>query len=130
MSHFVREAREDTGSQFCNVFTSILKSGCDFVTVAKRLEDNLLSESEFVDSTQELDIAEGDAYKSIKEVRVVAISGTSFDAVSREEPREIPIAMFGIAFEAVPQLKAEIELRIFEGNVKHHRAKWENYNRV
>ena len=53
MSHVVRETREDIGSQFCNVFTIILKSGSDYVTVAKRLEDNLLSETEFADSTHE-----------------------------------------------------------------------------
>ena len=58
MSRVVKETREDTGSQFCNVFTSILKSGSDYVTVAKRLEDNLLSESEFADSKQIWDIAE------------------------------------------------------------------------
>ena len=49
MSHVVRETREDIGSHICNVFTSILKSGSDSVTVAKRLEDNLLSETQFVD---------------------------------------------------------------------------------
>ena len=76
VSHVVRETREDIGSQLCSFFTSILKSGIDYVTVAKRLEYNLLSEGEFADSTQELDIAEGDAYKSIKEVRVATISGT------------------------------------------------------
>ena len=57
------------------MFTSILKSGSDSVTVAKRLEDNLLSESEFENSKHKLDIADGDAYKSIKEVRVASISG-------------------------------------------------------
>ena len=65
MSHVVRETREDIGSPLCNVFTSILKSGSDYVTAANMLEDNLLFESEFADNTQELDIAEGDADKII-----------------------------------------------------------------
>ena len=51
VSHVVRETREDIGSQFCNVSTSILKSRSDYVNVFKRLEDNLLSESEFANNT-------------------------------------------------------------------------------
>ena len=87
------------------------------VTVAKGLEDNLLSESEFADYTHELDMAEGDAYKSIKEVRVAAISGTSFGgisgtsfdsisrAVSRAVSRGIPRAISGVAFKAILKVK-------------------------
>ena len=81
VSHVVRETREDTGSQFYNVFTSILKSGSDSITVAKRLEDHLLSESEFADSKQRLDIAEGGAYQSIKEAWVTAISRAVFETI-------------------------------------------------
>ena len=134
MSHVVRETREDTGSQFCNVFTSILKSGSDSVTIAKVLEDNLLSESEFADSKQELDIAEGDAYKSIKEVRVATISGTSFDAISRAVSRSmsrgIPRAIFGVVFEAILKVKTKVKSREIEEGNQQFRAEWEKYNQV
>ena len=106
VSHVVRETREDTGSQFCNVFTSILKSGSDFVTVAKRLEYNLLSESEFADNKQRLDNAEGDAYQSIKEAWVTTISGTMLEAISRA------------IFEAILKVKIGIGLRRVEENVQ------------
>ena len=103
------------------MFTSILKSGSDSVTIAKRLEDNLLFESEFVDNTQELDTAEGDAYNSIKEVRVEEIFGTSFGAISSAVPRAmsrktsivvsravsigIHIAISRVVFEAIMKVK-------------------------
>ena len=57
MSQVVKGTGEDTSLQLCVMLSSILESMSDYVTAAKVLEDNLLSESEFPDSTQELDIA-------------------------------------------------------------------------
>ena len=47
------------------------------------MRDKLLFESKFADNEKELDIAEGDAYKSIKEAWVAAIYGTTFGAMFR-----------------------------------------------
>ena len=62
-----------------------------------------------------MDIVEGDAYKSIKEVRVAAISRTSFDAISRAISRTvsrgIPRAISGLVFEAILKVKTEVKSR-------------------
>ena len=69
---------------------------------------------------------------------MATISGTSFGAmsetisttISRAVPREIPRAISGTTFEAILQVKKEIELRKVEGNVQQFRAEWEKYSRV
>ena len=100
------------------------------MTVIRKLRDKLLFESKFADGEHERDIAEGDAYKIIKEARVDAISSAISMEVSREVPREIPIAIYGTTFEAILQVKIEFELTKVEGNVQRFRDEWEKYNQV
>ena len=82
----------------------------DYVTAIKKLENKLLFESKFAGRYHEKDIAEGDAYQSIQEVMVEAVSGV----VSRE----IPKAISGAVFEAILKVKTEIGLRKVEENVQ------------
>jgi hypothetical protein len=103
MSHVIKETREDIGLQFYDVFTSIQRGLIDYVAAIKKWENKLLFEGEFAGIKHEEDIAEGDAYKSIKEVRVAAISR----AMSREISREIS----GAVFEANLKVKIEFESR-------------------
>ena len=56
------------------------------VVPIRKLRDKLIFESKFADKEHERDIAEGHAYKSIKEVRVDAISS----AISREISKVVP----------------------------------------
>ena len=70
------------GISFLNyvMLTNMQRSVSDYVDVVRELKDNLLFESKFAGSEQQLDIAEGDAYKSIKEVWVAAMFETIFAA--------------------------------------------------
>ena len=92
------------------MLTSILESVSDYVIGSKVWEDNLLSESEFADNKHKLDIAEGDAYKIIKEVWVVAISGATFGVTSR--------------------VKVEIELRKAKEKNQQFREEWMKYSKM
>ena len=49
-----------------------------YVAAERGLEGNLIFKSEFAYNGQKLDIAEGDVYNNIQEVRVAAISGATF----------------------------------------------------
>ena len=105
----IKEIGEDTGSQFCDVFIGIQRGVIDYMTAIRKLRDTLLFEIKFADRDHELDIVEGDAYKSIKEVRVEAIFGTSFGAISRAVPRAmsigIHIAISRVVFEEILKVK-------------------------
>ena len=115
ISHVVKETRVDTSLLILIKFTSIQRRMNDYITVIRKLRYKLLFESKFAGIKHEKDIAERDAYKSIKEVRVDAISRE----VSRAVLREIPRAIYGTTFEAIRQVKkAEIELRKVEENVQ------------
>ena len=91
MSHVVVEAEEDASIHIYDMIASIQRIVNKSITAVRELKDNLLFVSKLVDSEQQLDIAEGDAFKSIKEVWVTAVSRA--------------------AFEASSELKAEIEVR-------------------
>ena len=80
------------------------------MTAIWKLRDKLLFESKFVDREHERDIVEGDAYKSIKEVRV--------DAISRE------------VFESILKVKIEIGLIKVEENVQQFRDEGEKCSKV
>ena len=95
------------------MLTNMQSNVRDCVVQIRKLRDKILFESKFADKEHEKDIEEGDGYKSIKEVTVDAISM----AVSREVPREIPREISRTTFEAILQVKTEIELRKVEGNV-------------
>ena len=60
------------------VLTSIQRSRSDYVTVAKVLKDNLLFGGKIAGSEHENDIAEGDIFQDIQEVRVATISTTVY----------------------------------------------------
>ena len=70
MSHVVKGTRADTSLLNLIKFTSIQRRVNDYITVIRKLRYKLLIESEFVGRKHEEDIAEGDAYKSIKDVWV------------------------------------------------------------
>ena len=53
-----------------------------YVVPIRKLKDKLLFESKIADKEHKRDITDGDSYKGIKEVRVAAISGTSFGVIS------------------------------------------------
>ena len=77
------------------------------------MRDKLLFESKIADKEQKKDIPEGDAYQSIQEVRVEAISR----AVSREIPRAISIAIFTAVSREISRVIAEEKARkVEEGN--------------
>ena len=63
------------------MFTSIQRGVIEYMTTIRKMRDKLLFEREPARSKQKRDIAEGDAYKIIKEAWVAAISGTSFGAM-------------------------------------------------
>ena len=65
------------------MLTNMQRSVSDYVVVIEELKDNLLFESKLADSEQELDIIEGDAYKSIKEAWLASISTEAFGVNSR-----------------------------------------------
>ena len=75
----------------------------DYVATIRKLENNLLFESKFAGIEHEKDIVEGDAYPSIQEVRL--------EAVSRAVSRKIPRAISGAAFGEISRVKVEIEAR-------------------
>ena len=79
------------------MFTSIQRRVNGYIIAIRKLRYKLLFESEFVGRKHEKDIAEGDAYQSIHEVRV--------EAVSRAVSREISIAMSGVVFEVILKVK-------------------------
>ena len=72
------------------------------MTAIKKLRDKLLFESKTAGKEQKRDIAEGDAYQSIQEVRV----------------------------EAILKVNTEIGLRKNEENVQQFRDEWEKCSRV
>jgi hypothetical protein len=74
MSHVVRETTTDNGSQFYDVISSMQERLIDYVATNTKLKDKLLFESKFAGRENEKDIAEGDDYQSMQEVRVEAIS--------------------------------------------------------
>ena len=80
----------------------------DYVAAVTVLKDYLLLESEFANSKKKRDIAEGYAYKSIKDVSVDAISS----AISREISSTISKGIF----EAILKEKIGIRLRRVEEN--------------
>jgi len=88
MSHVVRETRTDNGSQFYDVLTSMQERLIDYVATNRKLKDKLLFESKFAGKENEKDIAEGDDYQSMQEVRVEALS------------RAISIVVFAAEVEA------------------------------
>jgi hypothetical protein len=88
MSHVVRETRTYIGSQFYDVLTSMQEGLIDYVAANRKLKDKLLFESKFAGRENEKDIAEGDDYQSIQEVRVEAVS------------REISTTLFAAEVEA------------------------------
>ena len=64
------------------MFTSIQRGVIEYMTAIRKLRDKLLFESKIADKEHKRDITDIDAYKGIKEVRVAAISGTSFGVIS------------------------------------------------
>ena len=78
-----REMKEDASPHIYDMIASIQGGVCEYIAAVRELKDNLLFESKLADSEQELDIAEGDTYKSIKEAWVAAISGEGFGEISR-----------------------------------------------
>ena len=74
------EERMDTSLQHFVMLASIQRRVSKYVDAKRGLKGNLLFEREFADIIQELNIAEGDVYKNIKEERVEAISTTIFRA--------------------------------------------------
>jgi len=74
MSHVIRETRTDIGSQFYDVLTSMQEGLVVYVAANRKLNDKLLFGSKFARRENEKDTPEGDAYRSIQEVRVEAIS--------------------------------------------------------
>ena len=78
------------GISFLNyvLLTNMQRSVSDYVAAVRELKDNLLFESKFAGSEQQLDIVEGDAYKSIKEVWVAAMFETIFAATFGVNSRE------------------------------------------
>ena len=90
------------------MLTNMQKSVSDYVAVVRELKYNLLFESKFVGNEQQLDIAEGDAYKSIKEVWVAKMSETIF------------AAEFGVNSRA----QRKIELRRVEKSNQQFREEW------
>ena len=82
VSHDIKVTREDIGSLFYDVFTSIQRGVIEYMTAIRKLRDKLLFESKIADKEHKRDITDEDAYKGIKEVRVAAISGTSFGVIS------------------------------------------------
>ena len=65
------------------MLTSMQRSVSDYVVPVKELKDKLLFESKFAGSEQQLDVVEGDIFKYIHEIWVVAMSKTIFTAISR-----------------------------------------------
>ena len=55
----IKETREDTGSQFYDVFTSIQRGVIEYMTAIRKLRDKLLFEREFVGREHKKDITEG-----------------------------------------------------------------------
>jgi hypothetical protein len=107
MSHVIKETREDIGLRFYDVFTSIQRELIDFVAAIRKWGNKLLFEGEFADRKHEEDIAEGDVYKIIKEVREATISIIVSAAMSRTMFAEISIAVIG----ETSKEKAETEKR-------------------
>ena len=126
MSQVLTETKADISWLKYVMLTNMQRSVRDYVVPIRKQRDKLLFESKFVGIEYEKDFAQGDAYKSIKEVRVDAISRE----LSKEVPREIPRAISGTTFEAILHVKIEIELRKVEENVQQFRAEWEKYSRV
>ena len=79
----IKETREDTGSQFYDVFTSIQRGVIEYMTAIIKLRDKLLFEREFAGRECEKDIAQGDIFKGIQEFWVAAMSGTTSTKISR-----------------------------------------------
>ena len=79
----IKETREDTGSQFYDVFTSIQRGVIEYMIAIRKMRNKLLFEREFAGREHEKDIAEGDIFKGIQEFWVAAMSGTTSTAISR-----------------------------------------------
>ena len=79
----IKETREDIGSQFYDVFTSIQRGVIEYITEIKKLRDQLIFEREIVGREHEKDIAEWDIFKGIQEVWVEAMSRTTSTTISR-----------------------------------------------
>ena len=103
ISQVLDETEEDSSLLNYVMFDSIHRSVSEYVTAIKELENNLLFESKFAGIEHEKDIAEGDAYPSIQEVRL--------EVVSRAVSRKIPRAISGAAFGKISRVKVEIEAR-------------------
>ena len=112
------------GINFLNyvMLTNMHRSVSDYVVAVRELKDKLIFEGKFAGNEQQLDISEGDAYKSIKEVRVATISRMSFSTISRELSRGIPRAISRVLFEAILKVKTEVKSREIEGNVQQFRS--------
>lgn len=85
VSHAVVEAEEDASAHIYDMIASIQRIMNKSITAVRELKDNLLFVSKLVDSEQQLYIAERDAFQSIKEVWVAAVSGAPFEASSELE---------------------------------------------
>ena len=59
----------------------------DYGVPVKELKNKLIFESKFVGSEQQLDVAEGNIFKYIQEIWVVAMSKTIFTVISRVKAR-------------------------------------------
>ena len=87
------------------MLTNMQSSVSGYVVPIRKLKDKLLFESKIAEKEQKRDIAEGDAYKSIKEAWVAAISGTSFGEISREFPRAMSKKTYTTISRAVEKVK-------------------------
>ena len=70
MSQVLVDTEEDTSLLNYVMFASIQRSVSEYVTAFRELENNLLFESKFEDTEQQLNIAEGDIFKDIQAVWV------------------------------------------------------------
>ena len=118
VSHAIKVTREDIGSLFFDVFTSIQRGVIGYMIAIKKLRDKLLFESKIVDKEHKRDITDKDSYIGIKEVMVVAIFGTSFGVISRTSFGAIFCTEFGAISEitstTISRVVVEIKLRKVE----------------
>ena len=78
MSQVAKEIVTYTSSQYYVMLPGVQGRLRKHVVVGRGLEGNLLFKIEFADNGHKLDIAEGDVYNNIQEVRVASIFGATF----------------------------------------------------
>ena len=83
MYQVLAETKSDISLLNYVILTNMHRSVSDYVVPHRELKDKLLFESKFTGSELQLDVAEGDIFKYIQEIWVVAMSKKIFTTISR-----------------------------------------------